>query len=59
MLKPVSKPKATQSAFATQKVMLNREKVLDVLDISNITETWAAIAEKAKTLAKKNKKRKN
>lgn len=56
MLKPVSKPKTTRSAFATQKVMFNGKKVSNVLDTSDVTETRAAIAEKPKTPAKKNKK---
>ncbi len=59
MLKPVSKPKATWSAFATQGVKLNRENVPNISDTSNVIETGAPIAEKPKTLSKTNKKRKN
>ncbi len=59
MLKPVSKPKATRSAFTAQGVTLNWEKVPNVSDIPNVTETGAAIAEKPKTPSKKNKNRKN
>lgn len=59
MLKPISKPKATQSAFATQKITCNGEEVPNVLDTSNVTESGATIAEKPKILAKKNKKPKN
>ena len=59
MLKLASKPKATQSAFTTQEVILNEEKIPDVLDTSDVPETRAAIAEKPKTPTKKNKKRKN
>ncbi len=57
MLKPVSKPKATQSAFAIQGV--NWEEVPNVSDTPNVTETGAAIARKPKTPSKKNKNRKN
>lgn len=59
MLKPVSKPKATRSAFATQGVTLNGEEVPNVLDTPDVAETGAAIAEKPKTPSKKDKKRKN
>ncbi len=59
MLKPVSKPKATRSAFAIQGVTLNREEVPNVSDTHDVTETGVAIAEKPKTPSKKNKDRKN
>lgn len=59
MLKPISKLKATQSAFATQKITCNGKKVPNILDTSDATELGAAITEKLKTLAKKNKKEKN
>ena len=59
MLKLISKLKAIQSAFATQKVTLNGKKVPNFLDTSNFTEIRVVIAEKPKTLVKKNKKRKN
>ena len=55
MLKPVSKPKATQSAFASQEVTFNRRELLNVLDIFNVTETGFVIAEKPKTISKKKK----
>ena len=61
-LKPVSKPKATQLAFATQKVTLNKEEVLHASDNLNATfdatETGATIAKKPKILSKKDKKQK-
>ena len=56
MLKPVSKPKATQLAFVTQRVTFNEKEMSNILDISNITETRVAIAEKPKIILKKNKK---
>lgn len=59
MLKLVSKPKATQSAFITLKIIFNEKKVLNILDTSNVIETEAAIIEKPKTFSKKNKKQKN
>ncbi len=59
MLKPIGKPKATRSALAIQGVTLNGEEVLNVSDTLDVTETAAAIAEKPKTLSKKNKNRKN
>ena len=59
MLKRVSIPKVIRSAFVTQGIILNNEKVPNVSDIPDITETGAAIAEKPKTSSKKNKKRKN
>ncbi len=59
MLKPVSKPKATRSAFAIQRVTLNGEEVPNVSDTHDVTETGAAIAGKPKTPSKKNKERKN
>ena len=37
MLKPISKPKATQSAFTTQEVTLNGEELPDVLDTFDVT----------------------
>ena len=59
MLKPVSKPKATRSAFLIQGVTLNKEGVSNVSDTHYDTVTGAAIADKPKTLSKKNKDRKN
>ncbi len=59
MLKRVRKPKAIQSAFATQEVTLNGEEVPNVLDTLDITKTGTAIAEKPKTPSVKNKQRKN
>ncbi len=59
MLKPVSKPKATRSAFAIQGVTFNWEEMPNVSDTPKVTETGAAIAEKPKTPSKKNKNRKN
>ncbi len=59
MLKPVSKPKATRSAFAIQGVFLNWEEVPNISDTPNVTETGAAIAGKPKSPSKKNKNRKN
>lgn len=59
MLKPISKPKATGLAFATQEVILNREEVPNVLDTSDVIKIRVAIAEKPKTPKKKNKKQKN
>ncbi len=59
MLKPVSKPKATRSAFAIQGVTLNGEEVPNVSGTPDVTETEAAIAGKPKTPSKKNKDRKN
>lgn len=56
MLKPVSKPKTTRSAFATQGVTFNGKEVPNVSDTPDVR---AAIAEKPKTPSKKNKKRKN
>ncbi len=54
MLKPVSKPKATRSAFAIQGVTLNGEKLPNVSDTPDVTETGAVIAGKPKTSLKKN-----
>ncbi len=59
ILKPVSKPKATRSAFVIQQVTLNGEEVPNVSDTPDVTETGAAIAGKPKTPSKKNKDRKN
>ncbi len=59
MLKQVSKSKATRSAFAAQGVALNGEEVPNGSDTPDVTEIVAAIAEKPKTLSKKNKKQKN
>ncbi len=59
MLKPVSKPKATRSTFAIQKVTLNGEPVPSVSDTPDVEGTGATIAGKPKTLSKKNKVRKN
>ena len=59
MLKPISKPKVTQLAFATQKVILNGEKMPNILDTSYITEIGAAITKKPKNPTKENKKQKN
>lgn len=58
-LKPVSKPKATRSAFAAQGVTLNGEEAPDALDTPNTTETGAAISEKPNAQSKKKNKRKN
>lgn len=59
MLKSVNKFKATRLTFAIQQVTLNEEKISNILDSFNIKKTEAAIAEKPKTPAKKNKKQKN
>ncbi len=59
MLKPISKPKATWSVFATQRITLNGEEVPNISDTLDVTETGAAVAEKPKIPSKKNKKRKN
>ncbi len=59
MLKPVSKPKVTRSAFAIRGVTLNREEMPNVSDTHDVTETGAAISGKPKTPLKKNKDRKN
>lgn len=59
MLKLVSKPKATQLVFTTQKVFLNKKKVRNILDISNVTEIRVIITEKLKTPVKNNQKQKN
>ncbi len=59
MLKPVSKPKATRSAFAIQGVTLNGKEVPNVSDTFEVTESGAAIAGKPKTPSKKNKDRRN
>ena len=56
MLKSVRKPKATQSAFATQEVTFNEEKMPNVYNSSDITEIRAAIDEKLNTILKENKK---
>ncbi len=58
-LNPVSKLKATRSAFATQEVTLNGEEVPNASDTPNVKKTGAAVAEKSKTPSKKSKKRKN
>lgn len=58
-LKPVSKPKATQSIFATKKVIFNSKMMINTLDSPNDIETRANLTEKSKTPSKKNKKRKN
>ena len=59
MLKPVSKPKATQSAFAAQEITLNKKEILDTSNSLDIIETGAIAIEKSKTISKKrNKKRK-
>ncbi len=58
MLKPVSKPKATRSALATQGVILNGEEVPNDSDTPDVGETGAAIAEKPKTPSKKKKSEK-
>ncbi len=55
MLKSVSKPETTRSAFAIQGVTLNREEMPNVSDNPDVTETEAAITGKPKTLSKKNK----
>ena len=58
-LEPISKPKATRSAFAIQEVTLNREEVPNVSDTPDVKETGAAIARKPKTSSKENKNLKN
>ncbi len=59
MLKRVSKLKATRSAFAIQRVTLNREEMPNVSVTPDVTEIGAAIVGKLKTPSKKNKDRKN
>ena len=59
MLKPVSKPKATRSAFALQGVTPNGGELPNSSDTYDVRETGPAIAGKLKTPSKKNKDQKN
>lgn len=59
MLKSISKPKATRLIFTTQKIIFNEEKIPNILNISNVIKTAAAIAKKPKISSKKIKKLKN
>ena len=56
MLKLVSKPKDSRSAFITQGVTLNREEMPNASDPPHVTETGAAVTEKPKNPPKKSKK---
>lgn len=53
MLKLVSKTKAIQLIFITQKITFNREKILNILNSSNIIEIKVIIIEKPKIGKKK------
>ncbi|MCJ1263357.1 hypothetical protein MMC22_003227 [Lobaria immixta] len=58
-LKPMSKPKATRSAFTARGVTLNGEEAPDVSDNPDATAVGAIIAEKPKTPPKRKRKNQN
>ena len=58
-LKPVSKPKATRSAFTARGVTLNGEEAPDVSDNPDATAAGSAIAEKPKAPSKRKRKSRN